>query len=161
MTLPTSIRDHSTLQLLARSARSSPAGAARAALIGMSSALRAPLLVHGNRLRTALEAQVDRNESRVEVDPALVAALRIANGFIRQLSRTRTGWKNTCLYRSAAQYLVLKGYGRAAAIRIGVKTLDHYDDGDVAAHSWVLHDGPEAVQDTDTSYEELALSRRS
>ena len=135
--------------------------AARATVIGLSAALRAPLLVRGSRLRSALEAQVDRNEKLVDVDSELVAALRIANGFIRQLSRTRTGWKNTCLYRSAAQYLVLKDYGRAAAIRIGVKRPAHYDDGDVTAHSWVLHDGPEPVQDTDTSYEELALSRRS
>ena len=123
--------------------------------------MRAPLLVNGSRLRVALEAQVDRPPKQVDVDPSLVAALRIANGLLRQLSRTRTGWKNTCLYRSAAQYLVLTDYGRAAAIRIGVKALDHYDDGDVAAHSWVLHDGPESVQDSDSSYEELAMSRRS
>jgi hypothetical protein len=127
----------------------------------MSAALRAPLWVHGSRLRVALEAQVDRNVNRTHADPALMAALRVANGFVRQLSRTRTGWKNTCIYRSAAQYLVLKDYGRSAAIRIGVKPADHHDEGDVAAHSWVLHDGPEPVQDTDSSYEELVFSRRS
>ena len=132
----------------------------RAALIGLSAALRAPLYVHGPRLRSALEAQVDLEVSRADVDPAVVASLRVANGFVRQLSRTRTSWKNTCLYRSAAQYLVLKDYGRMAAIRIGVKTADHHDDADVAAHSWVLHDGPEPVQDSDTGYEELVLPSR-
>jgi hypothetical protein len=55
---------------------------------------------------------------------------------------------------------VLRDFGRPAAIRIGVKNVKHDDDEDVAAHSWVLHDGPELVQDTDMTYEELVFNRR-
>ena len=154
------ISEPSALRLLAESARSSPAAAARAAVVGMSAALRAPFWVHGKRLRGALEAQVERAINRAQADPALVVSLRVANGSIRQLSRTRTAWKNTCLYRSVAQYLVLKDYGRSAAIRIGVRNTPHKDDGDVAAHSWVLHDGPEKVQDAETGYEELGFRTR-
>ena len=141
------------------SARYSPTGAAKAALVGMSAALRAPLWISGSRLKSALEAQVDATSKRVHTDPGLVVALRVANGSIRQLARTHTAWRNTCLYRSAAQYLVLKDFGRPAAIRIGVKNATHQDEGDVAAHSWVLHDGPELVQDTDMTYEELVFKR--
>ena len=54
---------------------------------------------------------------------------------------------------------MLKDFGRPAAIRIGVKNAGHTDEGDVAAHSWVLHDGPELVQDTDMTYEELVFPR--
>lgn len=150
----------STLRMLAESARSSPAGAARAALVGISAALRAPFWISGARLRRALDATVDVRTGARETDPALEAALRVANGSIRQLSRTRVVWRNTCLYRSAAQYLVLREFGRHAAIRIGVKNAGHQDDGDVAAHSWVVHDGPETVQDADTGYEELAFTKR-
>ena len=150
---------HSTFRILVMSARYSPGGAAKAALVGMSAALRAPLWISGARLKSALEAQVDTTAKRVHTDPGLVVALRVANGSIRQLARTHTAWRNTCLYRSAAQYLVLKDFGRPAAIRIGVKNAAHKDDGDVAAHSWVLHDGPELVQDTDMTYEELVFRR--
>lgn len=131
--------------------------AARSAFIGVRAALRAPRWISGARLRSALEAEVDERSRRVESDPAVVVALRIANGTVRQLARTHTAWRNTCLYRSAAQYLVLKDFGREAAIRIGVKEVEHEDEGEVAAHSWVLHDGPELVQDTDMTYEELAF----
>ena len=141
------------------SARQSPSGTAKAALVGMSAAVRAPFWISGRRLKSALEAQVDTSAKRTHGDPNVVVALRVANGSIRQLARTHTAWRNTCLYRSAAQYLVLKDFGRHAAIRIGVKNATHVDDGDVTAHSWVLHDGPEHVQDTDMSYEELAFKR--
>lgn len=114
--------------------------------------------VSGARLKGALEAQVDRSVAIDSADPSLVRALRVANGMVRQLSRTHTAWRNTCLYRSAAQYLVLRDFGRSAAIRIGVKSSNHVDDGEVAAHSWVLHNGPEAVQDSEAVYEELRFT---
>lgn len=150
---------HSTFRMLMMSARYSPAGAAKAALVGMSAAIRAPFWISGSRFKSALEAQVDADNKRVHTDPGLVVALRIANGSIRQLARTHTAWRNTCLYRSAAQYLVLKDFGRPAAIRIGVKDGVHKDEGDVLAHSWVLHDGPELVQDSDMTYEALVFRR--
>ena len=145
--------------MLAMSARFSPTGAARSAFVGVRAALRAPLWVSGERLRSALAAQVDQQSARVHTDPRIVVALKVANGAVRQLARTHTAWRNTCLYRSAAQYLVLRDFGRPAAIRIGVKDVRHEDEGEVTAHSWVLHDGPELVQDTDMTYEELVFKR--
>ena len=152
-------RTQSTLKILAMSARSSPVAAARSTFVGVRAALRAPLWVSGARLKSALEAEVDERSRRDRVDPELVVALRVANGTVRQLARTHTAWRNTCLYRSAAQYLVLRDFGRDAAIRIGVKPVVHEDDVEVTAHSWVLHDGPELVQDTDATYEELEFQR--
>jgi hypothetical protein len=153
------VKGHSALRMLAMSARYSPAGAARSAFVGMSAALRAPFWISGARLKSALEAEVDQSAKRQHTDPALVVALRVANGAVRQLARTHTAWRNTCLYRSAAQYLVLRDFGRPAAIRIGVKGGHHENEPGIAAHSWVLHDGPELVQDTDMSYEELVFHR--
>ena len=150
---------HSAFRMLAMSARYSPTGAARSAFVGMRAALRAPLWVSGERLKSALAAEVDQTSKRVHTDPSLVVALRVANGAVRQLARTHTVWRNTCLYRSAAEYLVLRDFGRQAAIRIGVKGGHHENEGDIAAHSWVLHDGPELVQDTDMSSEELVFKR--
>ena len=128
----------------------------RSAYVGFSAALRAPRWVSGPRLRTALEATADRGEQPIDPDHSLEVALRIANGAVRHLSRTGTAWKNTCLYRSIAQYLVLRDYGRSAAIRIGVQGAPkHSDDKEVTAHSWVIYHGPERVQDGGEMYEEL------
>ena len=120
--------------------------------------MRAPFWISGPKLKSALEADVDRTVVP-SPDPSLVMALRVANGALRRLSRTRTVWRNTCLYRSAAQYLVLRDFGRSAAIRIGVRGATHHDEGDVAAHSWVLHNGPEVVQDGEGTFEELRFTQ--
>ena len=128
----------------------------RAALVGVSAALRTPMWISGERLKSALEAQVDTGVP--QADPELASALRVANGMVRRLSMTHTAWRNTCLYRSVAQYLVLRDFGRSAAIRIGVKGPEHEDDGNVEAHSWVLYNGPEPVQDGASSYEELKFT---
>jgi len=113
--------------------------------------------VSGSRLKSALEARVD--DDVPAPDPELASALEIANGMVRHLSMTRTAWRNTCLYRSVAQYLVLRDFGRSAAIRIGVRGPGHENEGDVAAHSWVLYRGPEPVQDGASSYEELKFTQ--
>jgi hypothetical protein len=125
----------------------------------MRAALRAPLWVSGERLKSALAAEVDQSSKRVHTDPSLVVALRVANGAVRQLARTHTAWRNTCLYRSAAEYLVLRDFHRSAAIRMGLNGGHHENEGDLAAHSWVLHDGPELVQDSDMSYDKLVFKR--
>jgi hypothetical protein len=128
----------------------------RSAAIGLSAALRAPGWLSGPRLKMALEAAVDHTEQPVDPDHSLEVALRVANGAVRHLARTGTAWKNTCLYRSMAQYLVLRDYGRSAAIRIGVQGAPtHTDDKEVTAHSWVVYHGPERVQDGGGMYEEL------
>lgn len=142
--------------MLASYARRSPLGGMRAAYVGMSAAMRAPFWVSGARLKSALDADAGSYQRGGHPDQALVLALRVANGAVRHLSGTRTMWRNTCLYRSMAQYLVLRRYGRSAAIRIGVKgARKHIDDGEVTAHSWVVYNGPERVQDGGEFYEEM------
>jgi len=131
----------------------------RSAFVGLTSALRAPLWVSGARLRSALESPVSEGRGTGDPDPTLTEALRVANGAVRHLARTRTAWRNTCLYRSAAQYLVLRAFGRSAAIRIGVQGGNHEGEGNVTAHSWVLYHGPERVQDGGDVYEELQFLR--
>ena len=146
-----------TALMLAQLARRKPVSGARSAFIGVSAALRARFWVSGPRLRSVLETELSPTSTASHVpDPELVVALRIANGTMRHLSRTGSGWRNTCLYRSMAQYLVLRTYGRSAAVRIGVNgQRPHYDEGTMTAHSWVIYDGPEPVQDGGEGYEEL------
>lgn len=136
--------------MMTRQLSQSPAGGARSVYVGMSAALRAPLWVSGRRLRSALEADATPDSTALQADPDLELALRIANAAVRHLSKTRTSWRNTCLYRSMAQYLVLKDFGKSAAIRIGVQ-----DPHEMKAHSWVIYHGPESVQDGGESFEEL------
>ncbi len=131
----------------------------KAAYVGVAAALRTPGWISGSKLRTALNAEVI-NDASAERDASLEAALRIANGTLRQLSRTHTAWKNTCLYRSMAQYLVLREYDRSAAIRIGVSGAPaHTDDRGVAAHSWVVYHGPEQVEGGGEEFEVLRFGR--
>ena len=146
-------QSRSTLGLVTRHLGQSPAGGARSLYVGLRAALRAPLWVSGNKLRSALEAEAIPDSRSLLADQDLVVALRVANGAVRHLSKTHTAWRNTCLYRSMAQYLVLKDFGKSAAIRIGVQGPD--DEKDLKAHSWVIYHGPETVQDGGESFEEL------
>ena len=128
----------------------------RSALVGIGAALRAPAWVSGPKLRSALTADPGDGFAPREPDQSLEVALRVANGAVRHLSRTNTAWKNTCLYRSMAQYLVLRDFGRSAAVRIGVQGApDHRDEKEVSAHSWVVYNGPESVQDGGEPWKEL------
>jgi hypothetical protein len=43
-------------------------------------------------------------------------------------------WRNTCLYRSVAECLVLRGYGEDARLRIGVGS----EASAIVAHAWVV-----------------------
>ena len=149
----------STLRALAGSLRRAPVMTLRAAFIGLSAAARAPLWASGLRLRSALEAQVNGEVASPKMDEALDLSLRVANGAVRHLSRSGTAWRNTCLYRSMAQYLVLRGFGRDAAVRIGVRGPGHEAEDDVSAHSWVLYRGPEEVQGGGSYYEEMRFRR--
>ena len=142
-----------TLRMLARHFIESPAGASRSLFLGMSAAMRAPLWVGGERFRSALVAHAEVEKISPSVDPDLVLALKVANGALRHLSRTHTVWKNTCLYRSMAQYLVLRDFGKSVAVRVGVQGPE--PEAQIKAHSWVIYHGPEAVEDGGESFEEL------
>jgi hypothetical protein len=146
--------------MFANYARRNPLRAPWVAYTGLAAALRTPLWVGGARLKSVLESELDASEVHSVPDEALVLSLRISNGAIRHLSRTHTAWRNTCLYRSMAQYLVLKEHGRSAAIRIGVAPRNaHHDQIRMTAHSWVIHGGPEPVQDGGDLYQEMEFRR--
>ena len=142
----------STLRMVTRRMSQSPAGGARSIYVGLRAALRAPRWVSGARLRSALEAEAAPDTRSLLVNDELVLALRVASGAVRQLAKTHTAWRDTCLYRSMAQYLVLKNFGKSAAIRIGVQSPN---EAELKAHSWVIYHGPESVQDGRESFEEL------
>src|SRR4051812_24641235 len=135
----------STLRIMTRHMSHSPVAGARSFYVGLRAALRAPLWVSGANLRSALEAEAAPDRRTLLADQELVLALMVANGALRHLSKTHTAWRNTCLYRSMAQYLVLKDFGKSAAIRIGVQGAE--DETTLNAHSWVIYHGPESVQD--------------
>jgi len=58
----------------------------------------------------------------------------VANRLLRVLARLPGNrWRYTCLYRSVAECLVLRGYGVPAVVAIGVRNAT----GDIEAHAWV------------------------
>ena len=113
---------------------------AGAVLAGVRAALVAPRWIEGPRLAELLRPPVrSRPETRVPRG-ATGSALRLIPLLARLPGRH---WRNTCLYRSVAECLVLRRYGVPATLRIGVKN----GSGDIEAHAWVVradrpgHDG--------------------
>ena len=116
----------------------------RHALIGMAAGLRVPLVMHGKRLERLLDPP---SETEIATGDALAAggdpsqfvpseALRWSQRVVSRLARIPLSpWRNTCLYRSAAECLVLRRYGIPAVLRIGVRS---EDGGEIAAHAWVV-----------------------
>jgi hypothetical protein len=103
---------------------------AGAVLAGARAALEAPRWIDGPRLAELLRPPARVRPERRVPRGATGSALRL----IRLLARAPGGrWRNTCLYRSVAECLVLRGYGIPAVVRIGVKPAE----GDIEAHAWV------------------------
>jgi hypothetical protein len=102
-----------------------------AAAAGVWAALRAPLWLRGRRWTELLAPPAG-----AAADGASYAgAARAARGAIRVLSVVPgSPWRNTCLYRSVAECLVLRGYGVPAVVRIGVRAAEG------AATPWVVAD---------------------
>ena len=123
---------------------------------GTWAALRAPFWLRAHRLRHLLEpAGVEAAPGR---DPH--PALRITHGVLRLLSAApRSPWRNTCLYRSVAECLVLRGYGLDARVCIGVRNAPGpLVRGEIVAHAWVSCPGTQ-VPGADVHPEYLPLSR--
>ncbi|HEX8905637.1 MAG TPA: lasso peptide biosynthesis B2 protein [Longimicrobiaceae bacterium] len=122
---------------------------AGAVLAGARAALAAPRWIEGPRLTELLRPPAhSRAESRVPRG-ATGSALRL----IRVLAHLPASpWRNTCLYRSVAECLVLRRYGVPAVVKIGVKN----GGGDIHAHAWVVRaDTPE--QDSGSGHQPLVL----
>lgn len=109
---------------------------------GGTAALCVPYWLRGARLAGLMErdrAAADRQIAAAEV------AIRGAHYALRLLSRARfLPWRNTCLYRSVAECLVLRHYGIPCRLRIGVQN-SHPPAGPIAAHAWVVRADREAA----------------
>ena len=97
-------------------------------------ALTTPLWTTGARLARLVTAQPVGRAAR-RGDPEF--AVRVARFALRVLARLPGRlWRNTCLYRSIAECLVLRHYGIGSRLEIGV---DRGSDNTrpIAAHAWV------------------------
>jgi len=112
---------------------------AGAACAGAWAALRAPFWLEGPRLAALLRPPADaRGEARAPRG-AVGAAVRTV-GLLARLPRSP--WRDTCLYRSAAECLVLRRYGVPALVRIGVRNdVEGGAGGEILAHAWVVRAG--------------------
>ena len=103
---------------------------------GMFAALRTPFHLHGGQLSSLLDPS--RRSPDTSSDPT--RAVRFAVAMIGVLSRLRTPlWRNTCLYRSIAECLVLRAKGLDARLVLGVRNADP-PHGPIEAHAWVSLD---------------------
>jgi hypothetical protein len=116
----------------------------RAVLAGVRAALESPRWIDGPRLAELLREPPAGAGGRVPRG-AVGSALLL----IKALGRLpRSPWRNTCLYRSVAECLVLRRYGVPAILKIGVRS----GTGDIEAHAWVVradrpaHDASEGHQ---------------
>lgn len=106
------------------------------ALVGVAATLSLPLWLGGSRLAQLVRAPEQLRSRRG--DPA--GALRAAQRALRLLARTRLPWwRNTCLYRSLAECLVLRRYGIACRVELGVTRAGET----IGAHAWVVRAGTE------------------
>ena len=109
---------------------------AGAALTGAWAALRTPLWLRGRRWTTLLAPPAT---ARPGAAPAR-GSVRAARAAVRVLAAVPgSPWRNTCLYRSVAECLVLRRYGAPAVVRIGVRS-DDQAAGAIIAHAWVVAD---------------------
>ena len=109
-------------------------------LVGGVVALSLPLWLGGSRLAQLVRAPGQLRTIRGH--PA--AALEAAHRALRVLARMRLPWwRNTCLYRALAECLVLRRYGIACRVELGVTRPGTGTA--IGAHAWVVrgHGDPE------------------
>lgn len=104
----------------------------RAALAGVRAALASRRWIEGPRLAELMrEAPPARPGGRVPR-----GAVGAAMVLLKALARLPgSPWRNTCLYRSVAECLVLRRYGVPATLHIGVRSGERAD---IEAHAWVV-----------------------
>lgn len=108
-------------------------GRVRQIAIGIGAALRTPSWLRDGRYRRLVEGVEQRHPSPVAPD----LGLRAARATLRVLGRVPLlPWRNTCLYRSVAECLVLSRVGIACRLRVGVRH-GAAQPGSVEAHAWV------------------------
>lgn len=116
-------------------------GVPGAVLAGVRAALDAPRWIEGPRLQELMRAPDAAGPERPVPRGGTGAAMRL----LRVLAHVPgSRWRNTCLYRSVAECLVLRGYGVPAVLKIGVKN----QTGDIEAHAWVVRADRAAAGDS-------------
>lgn len=99
----------------------------------MAAAVRAPISLRAGALNELLGTP--RPTPNARPDPG--AALRVPFRTLRVLARLRLPpWRDTCLYRSVAECLVLRRYGIPCQLRIGVAPRA-VGTQSIRAHAWV------------------------
>ena len=87
-------------------------------------------------------------------------AVRASHAALARLARVRRArWRNTCLYRSVAECLVLRSFGLPARVVIGVGNAA--DPADVIAHAWVECEGVQCLSTRGQAELETLASRAS
>jgi hypothetical protein len=109
-------------------------------LVGVTAALSLPLWLGSSRLARLVRAPAAGALRSRRGHPA--DALKAAHRALRLLAGTRLPWwRNTCLYRALAECLVLRRYGIACRVELGVTRSGEA----IGAHAWVVrgNGGPE------------------
>ena len=103
--------------------------------VGAMAALRIPFWLGTPRLNELLAEPGHATRPRRDPEPAVRATFLA----LRLLARLRFPlWRNTCLYRSIAQCLVLRSYGVPCRLRIGVTApASTREPAPIDAHAWV------------------------
>jgi hypothetical protein len=114
--------------------------AARDLAIGMRAAWRAPAVI-ARQLAPLLERPADSSSASGSDARLAVRAAHAALARLAQVGGPR--WRNTCLYRSVAECLVLRTFGLPAYVVIGVGAGPA--PADVIAHAWVECEGTRCV----------------
>ena len=101
--------------------------------VGFAAAIRTQRWIQGTRLQTLLSGGQER--PRAFHDPEL--AVGVSRFTLRLLSQLPIlPWRNTCLYRSVAECLILRRYGIACRVQLGVERDSAAPDA-INAHAWV------------------------
>jgi hypothetical protein len=115
----------------------------RAAVVGVGAAWRSAARVDDD-LAGLVAVPTELPEERANADRLSVHSLRYSRHALRLLAALPGGrWRNTCLYRSAAECLLFRGYGIPARLCLGVRRGAAETGGgevhpcDIRAHAWV------------------------
>jgi hypothetical protein len=108
---------------------------------GIWAAARVPFQLRGR----ALDALMAAPEPAATPRPVPRGAVGAANRMVAALARVPgSPWRDTCLYRSIAECLVLRRYGVPAFVRIGVRN-ENPPHGRIMAHAWVVRAGDDGA----------------
>lgn len=137
----------------------------RASFIGVWAVVVTPRWLSTDRLGSLLTLSTDHGRvSKTPLTPIdSQLAIRVSRHTLHTLARLPASpWRNTCLFKSASECLILRRLGVPARIALGVKKESSLssDATPVQAHAWVeTAPSPHPAPDTlDASYTPLQRS---